>query len=800
MMKMKHFVPQIITGLWLAASAFGEPVKLTFVGEAPPPAQPLSIWFRAPATKFHESCPVGNGRLGGMLFGGVDREKIVLNEQTVWSGSVQDADREDAWKVLPEIRRLLLAGNNPEAQALLNRSFTCKGPGSSSGNAGDHGPFGCYQVLGLLTLNFDLESSKVRNYRREVDLDAATAHVSYSLDGVNYSRELFASAPDQALVLQLTADKSGQIRFKAALSREQRATVRPDGKDGFVLEGQLGNGKPDGKGVSFLGRLKVVADGGTVKAGADGVEVAGANSAMLYFTAGTDMFDPAFERTTARQLAAVAKKPLNKVRDAHLKEFRSFFRRVSIDLGCTESAKLPTPERLAAAEKTSDPQLAALYFQFGRYLLINSSRPDSPLPSNLQGIWAEETQTPWNGDFHLDINVQMNYWPAEVANLSDCHLPLLRYINTLVEPGRKTAKAYYNSDGWVAHVVSNPWGFTSPGEDASWGSTTSGSPWICEHLWTHYLYTHDKKFLAWAYPILKGAAQFGLDILIEEPTHRWLVTAPANSPENAFRMKDGRTANTCLGPTIDMQVYRELFSNMIAATRLLGRDEDFAGKLEAASARLAPHQIGKHGQLQEWLEDDDEPEPHHRHVSHLYGLYPGEQITAATPDLFNAARVSLERRGDGGTGWSLAWKVNFWARLGDGDHAHRVLLNLLHPAVGSGVNYGGSGAGSYPNLFCAHPPFQIDGNFGGCAGIAEMLLQSHAGEIHLLPALPKAWATGSVHGLRTRGGFEVDLEWKDGNPTRALIRSPLGGDCQVRWNEKVISLKTKRGKAYPLTF
>ncbi|MEI6219164.1 MAG: glycoside hydrolase family 95-like protein, partial [bacterium] len=457
----------------------------------------------------------------------------------------------------------------------------------------------------------------------------------------------------------------------------------------------------------------------------------------------------------------------------------------------------PTEQRMVGfANGADDPALAALYFNYGRYLIIGSSRPGG-LPANLQGIWAEEIQTPWNSDWHLNINVQMNYWPAEVCNLSELSEPLHKLIASLVEPGGKTAKAYYNSRGWVAHVITNPWGFTSPGECASWGSTTGGSAWLCEHLWEHYAYTLDRKFLAWAYPILKGSALFYLDNLMEEPKHKWLVTGPSNSPENAFRLADGSIANVCLGPTIDMQQLRELFGNVARAAGILGVDAELRNELDMTRARLAPNQIGPDGRIQEWLEPYGEPEPTHRHTSPMYGLHPFDEITLrGTPELAMACRKFLDGRGDNGTGWALAWRINLWARLGDGDRAHKLLTMLLRPTGEAGFNMS-NGGGSYANLFDAHPPFQIDGNFGGCAGIAEMLLQSYSDVsgryvIELLPALPKVWKDGSVKGLKARGNFTVDIVWKGGTVTHYRIASSEPREVSVRVDGKVKTIISER--------
>lgn len=770
-------------------------------------AKSLSYHFTAPAQIWEETLPLGNGRLGMMPDGGIDKEIILLNEISMWSGSKQDANNPAANNALATIRRLLFEGRNDEAQTLMYNTFVCKGAGSGGGQ-GANAPYGSYQLLGNLVLEYTYPngSDSISSYVRTLNIEDAIATATFNKGKVNYSREAFTSFGSDLGVIHLTADADKALNFSFGMNRPEHYTVKTDGSD-LLMQGQL----PDGvdtvemKGLRYNARVRVVLPkGGSVIAGDSTITIQNASEAILLVSMATNYFGQEPGEQTIALLNDAEKKNYSTLRKEHTAAYRSLFDRVDLDLGHSPKKSLPINKRLEAFNQDKDdPGLAALYFQFGRYLLISSTRPGL-LPPNLQGLWCKTIDTPWNGDYHLNINLQMNHWPAEVTNLSELHLPLVEWTKQQVASGESTAKAFYNARGWVTHILGNVWEFTAPGEHPSWGATNTSAAWLCEHLYMHYLYTQDKEYLKDVYPVLKGASLFFVDMLVEDPRSRYLVTAPTTSPENGYKLPNGNVAAICAGSTMDNQIVRELFTNTMEAAGILGVDTAFSQELAAKCSRLMPTSIGKDGRIMEWLENYEEVEPHHRHVSHLYGLYPGNEISMElTPELAEAARKSLELRGDKSTGWSMAWKINFWARLRDGDHAYKLLGDLLRPCVDSGTNMV-NGGGTYPNLFCAHPPFQIDGNLGGCAGIAEMLVQSQTGRIELLPALPSAWKNGSFKGLKVRGGGEISAKWVEGQLTEAGLKAVVGGTYQVKlpvnsanlsvkMNQKAVSLPVVDG-------
>jgi alpha-L-fucosidase 2 len=796
-----------VTRRWFNANAFRGMLSRTVVAalagfallrpaRGADAASPLTLFYTNAAAKWTEALPLGNGRLGAMVFGGVAREHLQLNEGTLWAGGPYSADNTNALAALPRVRQLIFAGEYDEAARWISTNLMAVPLRQMP-----------YQTLGDLYLDFGNDSS-AENYRRDLDLDSAVATVGYRANGVHFKREIFASAVDQVIVIHLTADQPGRLAFTARLTTPHQAHTYvevnphslPPGRTNdatLVLNGVNGEARGIPGALKFQTRLNVLADQGDIRVGADSLTVTNADSVTLLLAAATSYrnyhdVSGQPEAIVKSQIAgAYAKWADGHLRDGldqtladHIAAHRKLFRRVALDLGTSEAMALPTDVRIAHFAEGKDPQLAALYFQFARYLLICCSRPGGQ-PATLQGLWNDSLTPPWDSKYTININTEMNYWPAETCNLSECVEPLTRMVLEIAETGARTARVQYGARGWVTHHNTDLWRATAPIDGPFSGMWPMGGAWLLQNLWEHYLFTRDSEYLRRIYPAMKGSAQFFLDTLVEEPTHHWLVTCPSLSPENGNPA--ARETSITAGPTMDLEILRDLFDHCHEAAEILGVDKEFAAQVAATRGRLAPLQIGAAGQLQEWLQDLDlqSRDLHHRHVSHLYGLFPSAQIDVnRTPELAAAVKKSLELRGDQATGWATAWRINLWARLHDGDHAFSILQFLLSPAR------------TYPDMFDAHPPFQIDGNFGGASGMAEMLLQSQNDEIQLLPALPQAWASGSVRGLRARGGFEVDLAWRDGQLTAANVHSLLGQPILLRYGQATKLVRLKKGESF----
>ena len=750
----------------------------------------LTLWYKQPAEKWTEALPVGNGRLGAMVFGGIEKERIQLNEESVWAGTRINNNNPQAAKHLKEIRRLLLAQENDKARKLADKYLLGTPPRIRS-----------YQTLGDLNFEFSYGEEAGAGYYRALNLADGISSVRFKAGKTTFTREAFSSASDNVIVVHLKSDKKAKLNFSVSLTREKDAETRPADDNTLLMLGQiLDEDKPErgplGAHLKFAAKLTAKNKGGAVQAENSRIIVKDADEVTLILTAVSDYninklnydrsINPAAQCDSILEMAV--KKSYETLKKRHIADHSAMFKRVAIELGDDAKAAIPTDERLQRVKKgQTDNALIALYFQYGRYLLMDSSRPPGVLPANLQGIWNEHIDAPWNSDFHTNINLQMNYWPAEVCNLPETVIPLTNFFLKLMEPGSVTAKEMYEARGWTMHHLTDPYGHTGLMDGIGWGTSPLAGSWMALTFWRHYQFTMDEGYLREkAWPIMKGAAQFVLDFLIEDGKGH-LVTAPSLSPENAYlHPKTGKKTGFTYAAAIDIEIINELFKACIKTSDILNSGREFAEQLKNVLDKLPPVRVGEDGTIMEWIEDYQEAEPGHRHMSHLFALHPGTQITEETPQLWEAARKTIEKRlanGGGHTGWSRAWIVNFYARLFDGENAYKHLLALLKKST-------------LPNLFDSHPPFQIDGNFGGTAGIAGMLLQSHNGIIHILPALPQEWPEGFVKGLKARGNFTLDIYWQQGQMSKVALRSVSGGDCNIRYKDKTIHFSTEAGKEY----